>query len=249
MLAGKTAIITGGNSGIGLATAQEYVKEGASVIITGRNKEKLDQAVAALGGGTKAKAVVLDVCKLDQFKALEEEVKTFFGGKLDILFANAGVAKFAPVEMVDQAFFDLQFNTNVRGLLFTVKSMAPFMQKGGSILFNCSAVNTKGNPQGAVYFATKAAVRSLGRSLAAEYGQKGIRVNCLSPGLVPDTALNDELPPDAMDGFVTQISSLAALKRVGKPFEIARTAVFLAGDDSSYVAAADLVVDGGWRDL
>ena len=249
MLSGKTAVITGGSSGIGFATAQEYLKEGAKVIITGRKKEKLDKALSLLNAGNKASAVVLDVCELDQFKSLEDVVKKDFGGKLDILFANAGLALFAPLDMIDQNHYDLQFNSNVRGLLFTVKSMAPFMQKRGSIILNASAVSLKASPMGIVYYATKAAVRSMARSLAAEFGPKGIRVNSLSPGIVPDTSIGDGTPDEAFSGFVDQIAAAAALRRPGKPIEIARAAVFLGSDQSSYMAASDMLVDGGWRDL
>ena len=246
-LAGKTAVITGGSSGLGLETAKHFVERGARVIVTGTNEERLAKAVAAIGDG--AVPVRADVREIADLDALAERVRRDFGA-LDILFANAGLGFFAPVDQVDEAFFDNQFDTNVKGVFFTVRALLPVLKDGASVILNASAVNQKGFAGASVYNASKAAVRSLARSLAAELGPRGIRVNALSPGLVM-TNFQEKmgLDEDAMDQFVQFYNQSTPLGRVGVPAEIAAAAVFLASDDSAYVSGADLTVDGGFMNV
>jgi NAD(P)-dependent dehydrogenase (short-subunit alcohol dehydrogenase family) len=246
-LAGKSAVITGGSSGIGLETARHFLAEGARVIVTGLSQERLSEAEQSLGQG--AVGVSADVRSADDLGRLAQVVRDSFG-TLDILFANAGIGKFGPLDGVNEAFFDEQFDTNVRGVLLTVQKLAPLMGQGGSVILNASAVNAKGVPGGHVYFATKAAVRSLARTLAAELSPRGIRVNALSPGLVPTNFQSKMgMPQEALDGFAAGVSAATPLGRVGRPDEIASAAVFLASDEASYITAVDLPVDGGWANV
>ena len=246
-LEGRVAVVTGGSTGIGFATARAFRDEGARVLITGSNESKLQAAAAELGG--EVGTFVADVRGLDQLEALRAHVAATFG-TVDVLFANAGIGKFAPIEAIDEGFYDEQFDTNVKGLFFTVQKLLPLLADGASVILNASAVNAKGVATGSVYFATKAAVRSLARTLAAELGPRGIRVNALSPGYVPTRFFERTgLPDEVRVGFETMIEKAAPLARVGRPEEIARAAVFLASADSSYVAAVDLVVDGGWMNV
>lgn len=246
-LQSKKAVITGGSTGIGFETARQFLAEGARVIITGQNEERLNKAAAELGNG--AIAVRADVRSINDLDSLAARIETEFG-KLDVLFANAGVGRFAPLEQIDESFYDEQFNTNVKGVFFTVQKLAPLLSEGASVILNASAVNAKGVTAGSVYFATKAAVRSLARSLAAELGGRKIRVNALSPGFVP-TAFQGKmgLPQEALEGFARMIMQAAPLGRLGETSEIARAAVFLASPDSSYMTAADVVVDGGYMNV
>lgn len=243
-LTGKTAVVTGATTGLGFETAKHYLAEGARVIVTGQSEERLTEAARQLGEG--AIAVRADVRNIADLEALAARVKEEFG-KLDVLFVNAGVANFAPIHLVDEANFDFQFGVNVKGAFFTVQKLADLLDAGSSVILNASAVNGKGIPGGTVYTATKAAVRSLVRSLAAELGARGIRVNTLSPGYVP-TEIQGKmgLSQEEIDAFESQIKSQVPLGRTGLPNEIAAAAVFLASDDSSYVTAADLTVDGGF---
>ena len=244
-LTNKTAVITGGSSGIGFETSKQFIAAGARVIITGQNEARLTQAQQQLG--TQAIAVKADVRSFTDLEALAERVKAEFG-QLDILFANAGVGAFAPLEAIDEAAYDLQFDINVKGVFFTVQKLAPLLKDGASVILNASAVNEKGVAAGSVYFATKAAVRSLARTLAAELSDRQIRVNALSPGLVL-TNFQENLSEDVQDGFTQYVSSIAPLGRLGQVEEIAPAAVFLASDASSYMTAADLVVDGGFMNV
>jgi NAD(P)-dependent dehydrogenase (short-subunit alcohol dehydrogenase family) len=247
-LAGKTAVVTGGTSGIGLEAARRFLAEGARVVITGTDEGRLGSAARELGA--RAFGVRADVRRPADLGALAARVGEAFGGRLDVLFANAGVGYFAPVEAVDERSWDDQFAINVKGVFFTVQRLLPFLGAGSSVILNASAVNAKGVAAGSVYFATKAAVRSLARSLAAELGPRGVRVNALSPGLVPTSfQARMGLPQEAHDGFARIIMGAAPLGRLGTPCEIAAAAVFLASDEASYVTAADLVVDGGWMNV
>lgn len=248
-LSGKTALITGGTTGIGFATAQRFLAEGVGrLVITGVDAGRLADAAGELG--PTVTPIRADVRSLSDLEHLADAAREAVGGRLDVLFANAGVGSFAPIEQADERFYDNQFGVNVRGLFFTVQQLLPMMGKGGSIVLNASAVNAKGVAGGHVYFATKAAVRSLARTLAAELAPRGIRVNAVSPGLVPTPFVGKMgLPQEALDGFASMISGQAPLGRLGKAEEIAPAVAFLASDDASYVTAGDLVVDGGWMNV
>ncbi|MGB3641976.1 MAG: SDR family oxidoreductase [Rivularia sp. (in: cyanobacteria)] len=243
----KTAVITGGTTGIGFATAKQFIEEGAKVIITGRNEERLTQAVEKLGAS--AIAVKADVLSLTDLDNLAVRVKEEFGS-LDIIFANAGSGYFSPLEQVDETFYDNQFDINVKGVFFTVQKLVGLLNSGASVILNASAVNEKGAATGSIYFATKAAVRSLARSLAAELGDRQIRVNSLSPGIVRTDFQNKlDLPLCAFEGFIDAVVQTAPLHREGEVDEIAKAALFLASDDSSYMSASDMVVDGGYMNV
>jgi NAD(P)-dependent dehydrogenase (short-subunit alcohol dehydrogenase family) len=248
-LEGKTALVTGGSTGIGFATARRLQDEGVrKLVITGQDAARLDGAAKQLGSGVVA--LRADVRKMADLELLADSARSALDGRLDILFANAGVGTFAPIDAVDERFYDDQFTVNVKGVFFTVKALLPLMSTGASVILNASAVNGKGVAGGHVYFATKAAVRSLARTLAAELAPRGIRVNAVSPGLVPTPFVGKMgLPQEALDGFATMIKGQAPLARLGKVEEIAAAVAFLASDDASYVTAADLTVDGGWMNV
>ncbi len=239
----KVAVVTGGSSGIGLATAQRFIVDGARVVITGRSQDALDAAVAELGD--RATGIRGDVANLEDLDRLFAQVQEQFG-RVDVLFANAGIAPFAPLEAVTESGFDALFNINVRGLFFTVQKALPLLSEGASVILNASVVAQSGIPNTSVYSATKAAVRSLGRTLAAELSPRGIRVNVVSPGLI-ETPLVGKLglSQDEVDAFAAQVVEQTPLGRLGKPEEIAATVAFLASDDASYFTGADLVADGG----
>ncbi len=240
----KTALITGGTTGIGFATAKQFLHEGARVMITGQNEARLEAAAQELGQGVVP--VRADVRSLDELTALVDRVRGTFGG-LDVLFANAGVGSFAPLEAIDEAFYDTQFDINVKGVFFTVQRLQGALNEGASVVLNASAVHEKGSPMGSVYFATKAAVRSFARSLAAELPPRKVRVNVVSPGFVfTDFQAKMGLPPEALDAFAASIRQASPLGREGKPHEIAHAVVFLASDEASFVTGEDLVVDGGY---
>ena len=242
-VSGKIAVVTGGNSGIGLAAAKLLAEEGASVVITGRRQDGLDAAVADIGRNVLAvKSDVADLAELDKLFNL---VKDRFG-RIDILFANAGVAEPAPFSATTEAQFDRQFDINVKGLFFTVQKALPLIADGSSIILNSSVANTLGMEGFSVYSATKAAVRSFARTWTAELKQRGIRVNVISPGPI-ETPIFDKmgLSKDQVQEFGDNIAGLVPLGRFGQPDEIAKAVLFLASSDSSYVAGVDLYVDGG----
>ena len=242
-LSGKVAVVTGGTTGIGLATAKLFQQEGAQVVITGRSPERLAEAQQQLGPG--ALVVKSDTSKLGDIDNLVAQVKAKFG-RIDILFANAGEAKVAPFDQVDEETFDEQFQTNVKGLFFTVQKALPLIPDGGAILLNASVVSKKGFAGMSVYSATKAAVRSFGRTLAAELAPRRIRVNTISPGPIATPIMGKMgLPSDAAKGFEEQLAQSVSLKRLGQPDEIARAALFLASEDASFVVGTELFVDGG----
>ena len=243
-LEGKIAVITGGTSGIGLATAKRFVDEGAHVFITGRRKAELDAAVASVGRAvTGVQGDVSNWADIDKLYAAVAEQK----GKLDIVFANAGTGEFAPLGQITEAHFDKQFNVNVKGLLFTVQKSLQLLQAGGSIVLNASIVASKGNPAFSVYSATKAAVRSFARTWCVDLKDRNIRVNAISPGVVPTPGYNTSLgmTPEQVDQFVEGSISTIPLGRAGTADEIAKAVTFLASDDSSYVNGIELFVDGG----
>ena len=239
----KVAVVTGGSSGIGLATAQRFIADGAQVVITGRSQEALDAAVAELGD--RATGIRGDVANLEDLDSLFAQVQEQFG-RVDVLFANAGIAPFVPFEAVTEEHFDNLFNINVRGLFFTVQKALPLLSEGASVILNASIVAQSGLPNTTIYSATKAAVRSLGRTLAAELSPRGIRVNVVSPGLI-ETPLVGKLglSQDEIAAFGERVVQQTPLGRAGKPEEIAATVAFLASDDASYFTGADLVADGG----
>jgi len=246
-LEGKIALITGGNSGIGLATAKQFVNEGAYVFITGRRKPELDAAVKEIGRNVTA--VQGDVSNLGDLDRLFAQIKRE-KGKLDIVFANAGVAKFAPFGTITEQFYDSIFNTNVKGLLFTVQKALPLLPDGASIILNASVVGSKGLPMNSVYSATKAAVRSFARTWTTDLKGRRIRVNAVSPGSTDTPGLSDLLATtEAGQQRLKMISNTVPLGRLGTPNEIAKAVVFLASDDSSYITGAELFVDGGFAQV
>ena len=246
-LSDKIALITGGSSGIGLATAKCFIAEGAYVFITGRRQAELDAAVASLGA--KAFGIRSDVSKLADLDRVFETIRAS-KGRLDVLFANAGGGAIAPLGEITEAHFDTTFNTNVRGLLFTVQKALPLMPNGSSIVLNASTASTVGTPAFSVYSATKAAVRSFARNWTLDLKGRGIRVNAVSPGLVP-TAGYDllGLTQEQIHGFVDAQLQTIPLGRVGTPEEIGRAVVFLASADSSFVNGIELFVDGGMAQI
>lgn len=242
-LSGKIALITGGNSGIGLAAAIAFQKEGAKVIITGRNQERLDEALNQLGGD--ALSIQGDVSNLDDLDRLFETVKEKYG-QIDVLFANAGLAKVAPIGDVNEEHFDLHMNVNVKGLFFTVQKALPLLSDGASVILNASIVKDKGFAGLSVYTATKAAVRSFARTWTSELKDRQIRVNSLSPGPI-ETPLYEKMgiPEEAVQEFASSVGSQVPMGHFGKSEDIALAAVYLASDESSYTTGIDLVVDGG----
>lgn len=246
-LQGKVAVVTGGNSGIGLAIAREFTEQGADVVVFGRNPETLDEAVQSIGNGTLG--VQGDVTRLDDLDRLYQETVARFG-KIDILVVNAGIAKPAPLDLTDEALFDLTSDINFKGAFFTVQKAVPHLNDGASIILVTSAGNVKGLPNFSVYVATKAAVRSLARSFSAELLPRGIRVNALSPGPIETPIFGRMgLPEEAIEGIAAKMTEMLPIKRFGKPEEMAKAALFLASSDSSYVVGAELVADGGMSQL
>jgi NAD(P)-dependent dehydrogenase (short-subunit alcohol dehydrogenase family) len=242
-LEGRVALVTGGNSGIGLATAKAFVNEGAFVFITGRREAELAAAVQEIGGHVAA--VQGDVSNLGDLDRLFERIKRE-KGRLDIVFANAGVAKYAPLGEITDEFYDSIFDVNVKGVLFTVQKALPLMPDGASIILNASIVASKGFSANSVYSATKAAVRSFARTWTTDLKARRIRVNAVSPGSIDTPGLNDLLASsESGQQRAKMIASAVPLGRFGAPSEIAKAVVFLASDDSSYVTGAELFVDGG----
>ena len=246
-LEGKIALITGGNSGIGLATARRFVDEGAYVFITGRREAELNAAVKDIGKNIKAlKGDVSHLGDLDRILSVINQDK----GGLDIVFANAGVAKYAALGAITEEFYDFHFNINVKGMLFTVQKALPLIPDGGSIILTSSIVGSKGLGMNSVYAATKAVARSFARTWATDLKQRRIRVNAISPGSI-DTPGLDGLLASAPAGEERRkmIYAVTPLGRLGTADEIARAVVFLASDDASYITGIELFVDGGFAQV
>jgi len=242
-LDGKIALITGGNSGIGLATAKRFVQEGAYVFITGRRQSNLDEAVKQIGANiTGIQGDVAKLADLDRLFAQIRDEK----GRLDIVVANAGIARYAALGTIDEEHFDAIFDTNVKGTLFTVQKSLPLLPDGASIIVLSSVVGTKGFPSNSVYAATKAAIRSFARTWTTDLKARRIRVNALSPGATDTEGLRELFGSSPVgQERLKNIGTLVPLGRVGQPGEVASAAVFLASDDSSYVTGTELFVDGG----
>jgi len=246
-LEGKIALITGGNSGIGLATAKQFVNEGAYVFINGRREAELAAAKKQIGKNVTA--IQGDVSNLDDLDRLFAQIKKE-KGKIDIVFANAGVAKYAPVGTITEDFFDSIFDINVKGVLFTVQKSLPLLRDGGSIILNASIVASKGLSSNSVYSATKAAVRSFARTWTTDLKDRRIRVNAVSPGPIETPGLSELLASsETGEQRKKMISTTVPLGRFGRPEEIAKAVVFLASDDASYITGIELFVDGGFAQV
>lgn len=242
-LAGRVGLITGGTSGMGLATAKRFVQEGMDhVFVTGRRKDVLEAALAEIG--EKATAVQGDVGSLSDLDRLYEEVKKY-GRPLDVIFANAGIARLGPFGGVDEKFFDLHFNANVKGLFFSVQKGLPFLNHGGSIILNASIATLKGFPGISVYSATKAAVRSFARTWTNELRERRIRVNAISPGHIDTPIFEGWQQGAALEKMKADLAKNVPLGRMGDPDEIAKVVAFLASDEASYISGIELFVDGG----
>ncbi len=243
----KVAIITGGNSGIGLATAKLLQAEGARVIITGRREDAVEAAVKEIGG--TCKGIVSDTGNLNDITRLYEQIQQS-GFKIDILFLNAGIAIFGPYETINEATFDTMVNINFKGLFFNIQKAVPLINEGGSIVLNSSIADQKGFPNTNIYAATKAAVRSLARTLSTELLEKKIRVNAIAPGPI-ETPIFDKIgmPAEAVPEMKDSFADQNPMKRMGTPEEIAKAVLFLGSDDSTYITGIDLTVDGGATQL
>ena len=245
-LEGKIALITGGTSGIGAATAKRFQSEGAKVIVTGSNPKTLEAARHELSG---IDVMASDAGDAAATKVLIDQVRSRYG-RIDVLFVNAGIAKFSPSADVDEAFFDAQFNINVKGAYFVIKHAAPVMADGGSIILTSSVSGVLGGGGQTVYGATKAAIRSFGRTFAAELAPRRIRVNTISPGPIATPIFGKTgLTAEQLSGITESLMTTIPLKRVGQPEEIAAAALFFASDESSYTTGAELFVDGGMVDI
>jgi len=241
-LEGKIALITGGTTGIGLASAQEFVAQGATVFITGRRQAELDKAVAAIG--PRAIGIQGDVAKLEDLDRIYREIAEK-AGHLDILFANAGGGDMLPLGSITEEHFDRIFDANVKGTLFTVQKALPLLRDGGSILLTSSTTSVQGTENFSVYSASKAAVRNFARSWLLDLKPRRIRVNAISPGPVRTPGLAGLVPAEHAQGLFDQLASVVPIGRLGEPSEIAKAALFLASDDSSFVNGIELFVDGG----
>ena len=247
-LDGKIAVITGGNSGIGLATAQRFVAEGAYVFITGRRQKELDAAAALIGKNvTAVQGNVSNLADLDRLYATVKQLK----GHLDVLFANAGTGEFAPLGTITEAHFDKIFGVNVKGLLFTVQKALPLLKDGSSVILNASIVSHTGPPAFSTYSASKAAVRSFARTFTTDLKDRRIRVNAISPGLIPSPGYGTSLgmSEDQIEQYVAAVVDEIPLGRTGTLDEIAQAVAFLASEESSYISGIELFVDGGMSQI
>jgi NAD(P)-dependent dehydrogenase (short-subunit alcohol dehydrogenase family) len=242
-LEGKVAVVTGGNSGIGLATAMRLHEEGARVAITGRNPDTLREAVKAIGNSVVA--VQADVAKLAELDKLYATVAQKLG-RIDVLFVNAGVAKFAPITDMSEGTYDELFDTDTKGAYFTIQKALPLLNDGASIVLNTSVADKKGLPGGSVYSGAKAALRSFARTLAAELADRGIRVNAVSPGPILTPIFERAgMPIQNVPERLAQIVAAVPMKRIGRPEEVASVVAFLASADASYITGEEINVDGG----
>jgi NAD(P)-dependent dehydrogenase (short-subunit alcohol dehydrogenase family) len=242
-LQGKVALVTGGSSGIGFATAQQFIKEGAFVYITGRRQPELASAVKALG--EQAQAIRADASNLVELDALYAQIQRE-KGCLHVLFVNAGGGSFAPIGQITEEQYEQTFDSNVKGVLFTVQKALPLMPEGGAIVLNASIASVQGTPNFSIYSATKAAVRSFARGWTNDLKDRKIRVNAISPGPIDTPGLSGLAHNEQeKKALYTQLASTVPMGRLGKPEEIAKAAVFLASDDASYITGIELFVDGG----
>lgn len=242
-LSGKIAVITGGNSGIGLASAHLFLREGAEVIITGRNEKAVHEAVAELGAG--AHGIVSDAGDMEQVNALPDKIATL-APRVDILFANAGVGLFAPFEQTSEEVFDANMDINFKGAFFTVQKLLPMIPNGGVVILNSTILVHAGLATASVYAASKGAVLAFGKALAAELAGRNIRVNSISPGPI-DTPIYSKMGMDegALQEFAAGVQAKVPLQRFGDSAEVARAALFLASEDSSFMTGTEITVDGG----
>ena len=246
-LEGKIGLVTGGTSGIGFATARRFVGEGAHVFITGRRESELRTAVKEIGRNVTG--VQGDVSKVEDLDRLFAQIKRE-KGTLDVVFANAGIAKYARLRTITEEFYDSIFDINVKGVVFTVQKALPLLPDGASIVLNSSIVGSKGLPSNSVYSATKAAIRSFARTWTTDLKDRRIRVNAISPGSIDTPGLSDLLASsETGEERKKMIEKLTPIGRLGKPDEIANAVVFLASDDSSYVSGIELFVDGGFAQV
>ena len=241
-LEGKVALVTGGTSGIGLATAQEFAAQGATVFITGRRQVELDSAVKSLG--SKATGIRGDVASMADLDRVFAEIKAK-AGHLDVLFANAGGGDMVPLTGVTEEHFDRIFNSNVKGTLFTVQKALPLLKDGSSIILTASTTSVKGTENFSVYSASKAAVRNFARTWLIELKPRNIRVNAISPGPINTPGLADLVPTEHQSGLLAHLATLVPIGRLGQSREIAKAVTFLASDDSSFINGIELFVDGG----
>jgi NAD(P)-dependent dehydrogenase (short-subunit alcohol dehydrogenase family) len=243
-LENKTALVTGATSGIGKATAADFIANGAKVIITGRYKETIEETVKELG--ESASGIVSDAGKMSDLKQLREQTEAIYPS-LDILYVNAGIGKYAPIELIDEKHFDELFNIIVKGTLFTVQQLLPLMKRGSAIILNTSIVTETGMPNSAIYSAAKAAVQSFLKTLAAELAPKGIRINAVSPGPIETNYFQrSNLTLEQYEQFKASFAPQVPLARFGQPEEVAKVVSFLASGESSFMHGSEVFVDGGF---
>ncbi len=242
-LEGKVAVVTGGNSGIGLATAKRLQEEGARVAVTGRSAQTLEKAVKSIGNGVVS--IQADVARLEDIDRIYRTVTQKLG-RIDVLFVNAGVGKFAPLTETSERLYDEIFDIDTKGAYFTIQKAIPNLNDGASIILNASVVDKKGQPGASAYSAAKAALRSFARTAAAELAGRGIRVNVVSPGpILTPIFERTGLPRDEVEGFKEQLIEAVPMKRLGRPEEVASVVAFLASSDASYITGEEINVDGG----